>query len=292
VKVKRQLTKGKSKSAPTPKRTGVGKGDRVVIPTKPSIPSANIGDYSFIFMGERGIGKTTLAAEFDKPLFFMFEPGATSLSILQIPRAEDQYILTWGKFIEALDELEKVLQKDPDLCHTIVIDTGYMAYERCYEFMLDKLELDDPRDKGWGNGWKMIEREFREAHYRILHQLNLGLVVITHTEIQEITTKMGNQLVTVGERLKMQLGKQAFKLYKALMDVEGYIGPNHMMRIKATEQIEAKNRISGRFLWPDGTAIEEIPLGTTPQSGYKAILSGFNNKPTWPRKGGKTKSKR
>jgi hypothetical protein len=294
MKVKRKATP-KPKSSTSSESSPVNGVDSFYdmdLPDTPSEPSTNLGDYSFGFMGERGIGKTSTAAQFDKPFFFMFEPGAKSLRLMRLPRKEDNWILTWPRFLKGLDMLTEKLAKDPNYCRTIVLDTGYMAYERCYEYMLDKLELDDPRDQAWGNGWKMIEREFRDVHDRILFELNCGLVVITHTEIQDINVKMGKQLVKVGEKLKMQLGKQAFKLYKALLDVEGYIDNNHVMRIKANELVEAKNRIDGHFVWPDGSFIEEIPLGNSPKEAYAAIVAGFNNKPTWNKEGGRTREKK
>ena len=281
------------------RKTGVSKSGAVVLPDGPSTPSHRLLDYSFGISGMRGIGKTTTSSKWGNeqkgsngPIHMMFEPGGKSLAIRQIPRPEDNYILDWEKFGQAIDAIGERIKEDPDYCNAIILDTGYMAYERCFEYILKKHNITDPRDKAWGSTWKIIEAEFRDMHFRILHELNVGLVVITHTEIKEITQKIGGVVTVVGERLRMQLSGQARKLYNALLDVEGYIDINHVMRIRPSEDVEAKQRISGHFLFTDGTPIELLSLGRDEDEGYKSIVAGFNNELARRPKGGtKKKSK-
>ena len=247
------------------------------LPLQPIEPSHNMSDYGFLFLGERGIGKTTLSSMFPNPLHLMFEPGGTSLRIRRVA------VNSWE---EALRYRDLVLSTK-GYCNNVVVDTSYMSYEYCFAYKLNEFGISDPKDEGWGNAWKLIEKEFRDWYYSFLNN-GIGVICIAHTEEKDIKQKvrLPNGKMSwevVGTKLRTEIGAQATRLFKAIIDLEGYYyqdwnrNGKRFLRIKANEMIECKNRIDGHFLFTDGTVMEEIPMGISKQEAYANLCKGFNN---------------
>jgi hypothetical protein len=236
------------------------------------VPSTAIGDYTWLLYGERKIGKTTLAAQFEAPFFIMFEPGGRALALKQV------FIQSWSEFLQVIS----LLEKNPAYCQTVVIDTGFMCYERCFEHCMKELNITDPRDEGWGNGWKFIDKAFRDAHQRI-EALGLGLVVTAHSELREVTHRTGIKY----DKVVTQLSKQAMRWYAGTLDVIAYYHydeeGNRALTIAGSADVEAGSRCGGRFKYADGTPVSKINMGTTPEEGYANLVNAFNNNLQPPR---------
>lgn len=250
--------------------------DNIILPEEAQEPYTEMGDYAFLFAGERGIGKTTLASQFPNAFHMMFEPGGKSLAI----RCKN--IIEWKIALKIRD----LILKTPGYCDVVVIDTGYMSYEQCYAYKLNEFGITDPKDLGFGNAWKFIEKEYRDFFYSFLLN-NIGIIVITHTEEKEIKkseNKNGKrEWVTAGTKIKSEIGSQANRLFKAIIDVEGYYfqdwnnNGKRFLRIKESEDVQAKNRIEGHFLYTNNSQMELIYMGESKEEGYNNLKKAFNN---------------
>lgn len=269
--VKRMAAATKAAPKPAGRRVGGNVGSRpplesLALPSRASVPVEDLCGYTYLFFGERKIGKTTLSAQFPDPFFMMFEPGGRALSIKQAD------IQTWPEFLQYI----ALLEANPGYCKTIVIDTGYMAYERCFEWCLTALGLEDPRDEGWGNGWKAIDREFRQAHQRLFN-IGIGVIITAHSELREIKAFDG----TLTDKVVTQLGKQATRYYAGTVDVIAYYTYDRtgarVLQIRGNQDVEAGTRIKGHFQYDNGQPVIQIPMGTTEEQGYANLRAAFDN---------------
>lgn len=239
----------------------------ITLPEK-SMPMSKFSDYDFMIYGPRHVGKTTLFSEFEDPFFMMWEPGGKALAIKQLA------IPSWEV---ALDVLQSLKSKK-GYCKTVVMDTGYMAYERCFEWTLKKFGVISPQDKSFGTVWKFIEKEFREFHFKI-KDIGMSLGITAHSEVKEVKEKSGVSY----DKLQTQLSSQAQRLYKGIIDVTGYYNKSkdgtRVLTIQDDSFIEAAgNRAEGHFLYKDThLPIAEIPMGKNKKEAYQNLLKAFNN---------------
>lgn len=245
----------------------------IVLPEK-SKPFTTIQDFTFLIYGARKIGKTTIFSEFEDPFFFMFEPGGKALSIKQV------FMKDWNAFLETIS----LLEKRKGYCKTVIIDTGYMAYERCFEYSLKRLGIINPQDKSFGAAWKFIDKEFRDAHMR-LFDLGVSIGVTAHSEIKEIKNRDG----TTFNRLDTQLSAQAYRYYCGTMDVIGYYqkldSGERVLQIQSDPFAEAGSRIENHFMYQNtNRPMDFIPMGKNKKEAYANLVKAFNNEFSDPKK--------
>lgn len=256
---------------PKPAEKKTAPGNKTVptweLPTELSVPHENLEQYTMLVFGERKIGKTTLFARYPDPFFLFFEPGGSAL------RLKSRYMQSWEDFLHAIT----LLEKNPGYCRTVIIDTGFMCYERCFEFVKKKLNLEDIRDEAWGNGWKAIDAEFRAAHER-LFALGLSFQVTAHTEIKHFKKKDGTEY----DKLTTQLGGQATRFYNGIVDIIAYYqygnGGTRVLTIRGSDHVEAGSRVEGHFEYPNGSPIMDIPMGNSPAEAFANLQKAFDNK--------------
>lgn len=244
------------------------------LPKRNGIPLRNLSDFTYLFYGERKIGKTTIFSQFEDPFFLMFEPGAKALSI------RERFCSTWEHFLAYLD----LLEKNPKYCKTVVIDTGHGAYERCFDYVCRSFGVEHPTDintekNKWeaSKVWKAIEKEFISAHNRIA-DLDVAFAVTAHSTLREVKRRDGS----IYDKLTIELGSQAFKFYAGVVDVIGYyqynIKSERVLTIAGDDMVEAGSRVKGHFRYNDGSPIVDIPMGQSEEQAYRNLELAFNNK--------------
>lgn len=230
-----------------------------MLPTKKSVPESDLTKYLIMLYGKPGTGKTTLAAQFENPLFLMCEPGAKSLSVYK------KDISSWKKLVATIDELET----EKHSFKTVVIDTYSQAYEMCTDYVCRSLNVTHPSEAKWGRGWDAVYQEFAKQMSRLTFKY--GTVLICHAAEKEIEQLDGTDKIMIAPDTK----SQSMKFITRAVDLVGYYyygkSGKRYIRIQAKEDVMAKNRIDGHFV-----GVPRISAGNNPKEAYRNLIKAFN----------------
>lgn len=238
------------------------------LPTKRSVPSNRLEDYSILIHGEKKIGKTTLANQFKNALFFGFEPGTKAIAVFRVN------INGWWDFVK----YRKLYVKSK--YQTGVVDTVDIAYRQCLAAVCEKLGIDHPADEGYGKGWDRVRSAFLKE-MTIIQNCNRGAIFISHSEEKEIKDRRGNSY----HKIVSSMSGQCASVLEGSVDIWCYYhydGDARVITIVGDDQIAAGHRCEGHFLYTDGSPIKRFSAGTSAKAAYANFVAAFNNQLTRP----------
>lgn len=216
----------------------------LTLPTTPTIPATDIRDLTTLIYGLPGIGKTTWAAQAEGALFLATEEGQNHLSVHKVG------VPDWATFCEYCN----LIGAGGHQFKTIVIDTIDNLYEMCVSHFNQSHNLEYEGDLGYGKGFRLIRRQFRDAIWWLSH-LPYGLILISHAQATEVKTPTGASIkytCTLPDKAKDVIWEMAdlflFAELEEVYDVEnGHItGYDRVVRSQPTTIYEAKDR-TGRL---------------------------------------------
>ena len=132
--------------------------------------------------GRDGVGKTTLASEFPKPLFVGPELGNFNIDSSRVDDVD-----TWDKLKETLRDIYKL--PDTKRYQTIVID----SLDWCELMIMEHICRAEDKESielcggGYGKGYISVKNEFIEMQKALKHLRNKGfnVVLICHSNVAE-----------------------------------------------------------------------------------------------------------
>lgn len=216
----------------------------LTLPTTPTQPMTDIRDLTTLIYGLPGIGKTTWAAQADGALFLATEEGQNHLSVHKAS------VPDWVTFCDYC----KLIGDGDHQFKTIVIDTIDNLYEMCVSHFNQSHNLEYEGDLGYGKGFRLIRRQFRDAIWWLSH-LPYGLILISHAQATEVKTPTGASIkytCTLPDKAKDVIWEMAdLFLFAELEEVydqdNGHIiGYDRVVRSQPTTIYEAKDR-TGRL---------------------------------------------
>ena len=218
---------------------------RRVIPTKPNIPPENLLDYCIMIYGQKGSGKSSLAAALAEKydgLTIMLEPRRTNLKIRQIPQRGEP-ALTWEDIKDIGDQLIDAGHKQP-----LIVDTVDKAYELCMDYICRKHNIDHPHDKNdYGKTWVELREEFAQTWSKLLFA-DIPVIFISHAK------ERGDEYFdenTVDTFIAPTCAPQAWQVVKSICDYAFYLGyhrKQRMLVVRGNDRVWAASGVDDHFL--------------------------------------------
>lgn len=125
--------------------------------------------------GGHGIGKSTLASKFPRPIFISTEDGLDALDVVSFPRATE---------LEQVAGSIKNLIKDKHDFQTVVLDTADWLVEPLITQDVEKRY--DAKDLAYGRGAMYIAEEFRtilQGFDVLRRRRNMNVVLVAHAQV-------------------------------------------------------------------------------------------------------------
>ena len=177
---------------------------------QPHKVSRDLSGYITYIYGAPKCGKTTLAAQMEKPLLLAFEPGYHAL-----PGIVAQDITSWAEMKQVYRQL-----KAPEVQATfrsIIIDTIDIAADRCKKYICNQNGIEDLGDLGYGKGWTKFKDEFNEV-FRGLTQLGYAVFFIGHDKPESIDNPDGTKTL----KIRPTLSNSTKTVIAGMADIYGY----------------------------------------------------------------------
>lgn len=162
-----------------------------------------------LIYGPEGIGKTTFASRFPRPLFIDTEGSTTRMDVRRLPRPD-----SW---MELINEVNWVLA-NPDSCQTLVIDTGDWAEILCNEHICARDKKTGIEDYGYGKGYQYAMEEFSRLPTLLDQVVGKGIhaVVCCHAQMRKF--EQPDELGTY-DRWELKMSKKVSPLLREWADM-------------------------------------------------------------------------
>lgn len=208
-----------------------------------------------LIYGVQGIGKTSFAATFERPVLLPIEDGAAAIDIMSFPR-----VVEWPQVVEAINALHGEHE-----FKTLVIDSldwlePIMWAACCQEHGKTSIEAF-----GYGKGYIELDRWWAKLMAgldSLRANKGMDIIILAHSEIKTVTPPDNDPYETY--QLKMQ--KRAFALWQEWADVVLFC--NYKVNIQKTET--GINQVRTR-----GIGTGDRIIHTTERPAFKA-------KSRWP----------
>lgn len=167
------------------------------------------GAMKVVIYGPEGIGKSTLASRFPRPLFIDTE-GSTKR--LDVNRTEKP--TSWSMLMEQV----RYVRNDPSICSTLVIDTADWAEQLCVAQICAQKKITGIEDLGYGKGYVYLAEEFGRLLNLLEEVVERGVHVVLTAHAKMRKFEQPDELGAY-DRWEMKLQKQTAPLVKEWSDM-------------------------------------------------------------------------
>lgn len=199
-----------------------------------------------LIYGQSGVGKSTLASKFKKPVFLDLEGGLNYLEVDRTPQ-----IVSLDKFYKYLAELYQTAEAGKRVYDTIVIDSTDWLVRKVVEKAagIDKAHLEETLNKsngGYGNGAQVLANHIRTKLLPMLVLLNkqgYGICLIAHAERKTLVDEEGFNT----DRIAPKIDEKTMHVFVEWADSVFYLkrgaDGERTLVLDGDDNILAKNRI-------------------------------------------------
>ena len=162
-----------------------------------------------VVYGPEGIGKSTFASRFPRPLFIDTEGSTKHMDVARLPKPT-----SWSML---MDEVRGV-RDDPTVCATLVLDTADWAEQLCALELCAKNQKSGIEEFGYGKGYTYLGEEFGRLLNLLEEVVDQGVnvTVTAHAKMRkfEQPDEMGAY-----DRWELKLSKQTGPMVKEWADM-------------------------------------------------------------------------
>lgn len=163
-----------------------------------------------VVYGPEGIGKSTFASHWPKPLYIDTEGSTARMDVNRAPKPT-----SWGQLIAMVKELTAD-------CHgmqTLVVDTADWADKLCAQHVCDSNGKTSIEAIGYGKGWVMVSEEwkkFLDAVNMLMERQGMHVLFLGHAQMRkfEQPDEAGSY-----DRWELKMEKKSSSLLKEWADL-------------------------------------------------------------------------
>lgn len=162
-----------------------------------------------VIYGPEGIGKSTFASHFPRPLFIDTE-GSTKL--MDVSRTEKP--ISWAMLMDQA----KSIRDDQSLCATLIVDTADWAEQLCMASICASKKLTGIEDMGYGKGYVYLAEEFGRLLNLLEEVVDRGIHVVLTAHAMMRKFEQPDEMGAY-DRWELKLQKKTAALVKEWADV-------------------------------------------------------------------------
>ena len=159
--------------------------------------------------GPEGIGKSSLAAQFEKPLFLDLESGTDQLDVRRVSG-----IASWEELLSTVREV----CREPEVCRSLVVDTADRAEQLCIAHICQKFKQPGLESFGYGRGYTFLAEEWGRLLSALDEVIARGIHVILIAHARQRKIELPDQTGSF-DHWEMKLSKQVAPLVKEWVDM-------------------------------------------------------------------------
>ena len=150
-----------------------------------------------ILYGTHGVGKSSFAAQADKPVFIQTEEGLDALDVTAFPLARS--------YDEVMEAIGSLYSEDHDF-GTVVLDSADWMEQLIFKQVAINHKINNIEDMGYGKGYTFavdLWRNVMEAFDLLRNEKNMQVIFLAHTQIK----RYDDPLVDSYDRYMLDLHK-------------------------------------------------------------------------------------
>lgn len=189
-----------------------------------------------VIYGPEGIGKSTFASKFPKPLFIDTEGSTTHMDVTRTPK-----LTSWTMLIEIVKEVRNT----PHVCETLVIDTADWAEILCSNFICSRAQVKGIEDFGYGKGYTYLEEEFGKMLNLLQDVVDVGINIVITAHAQMRKFEQPDELGSY-DRWELKLEKKTSALVKEWADMVLFANyKTYVVNVDNQGAAKGKNKAQG-----------------------------------------------
>lgn len=233
-----------------------------------------IGPQLTTIVGIPGVGKSTLAAQWPKPIFLDIENGSSHLNVTRLTPTD---LPTYESVVATIDELIE----NPAMYGTLVVDSitkleAYIERDICG----DKYQSIEDVNGGFGKGYVAVREEMQRFMEKLDKLVILGMEVILvgHVQVKKFTDPYDNQtydrfVIQGNEKMTQIIVAMSYNVFFCKRVVSTHVDA----KTKRTQAFSDGTRIMVTEWRPGADAKNRLNLPSEIEMSYAAYCSAIEN---------------